>query len=165
MTEMPTPAADPRILLVDDEDPVREMLAKLLVRAYPHGVIHATPDAASALRLCEENAYDIVVSDQRMPGQDGVSFLRDVRARAPRAMRILLTAYPEERIALRGINEARLERFLTKPMAAQEFLAAIDEAWQAMRREDLKTAALARGLTTLKRELDEERERKRPRAR
>lgn len=149
----------PRFLLVDDEPMILETLASILRREFAGCTIDLAPDAAAGMARLDASDYDIVVSDYRMPGQDGVSFLRDVRARRPHAVRILLTAYPEQDAALRGINDAHLERFLTKPISVTEFGAAMREAWDAARAEAARASAFARGLNALRTELEEERAR------
>ena len=79
------------LLIVDDEPSGRSTLA-LLLRKRGHRVLEADGLAAAARRLGED-AFDLVVTDLRMPGGDGLDVLRAVKAQAPRTEVILLTAY------------------------------------------------------------------------
>ena len=63
-------------------------------------------------------AIDVIVSDQRMPSMTGVDVLREVKRRAPRAMRILLTGYADLTAIEASINEGEVFRYLTKPCPA-----------------------------------------------
>ena len=57
--------------------------------------------------LVRRDDFDVVISDQRMPGMSGVDLLREVKAIAPRAMRILLTGYADVQSVLRSVNVSR----------------------------------------------------------
>lgn len=82
-----------RVLLVDDDPPVRRALERLLKR---NGFVVAGFDCPlAALAQIAEFKPDTVVSDFKMPGMDGVAFLREVRARYPGARRCLLTGYAD----------------------------------------------------------------------
>lgn len=143
----------PRILIVDDEREIRDMLRRTLLRQYPGARVDVASSAKEATASMGSQSYDIIVSDYRMPGQDGVSFLRDVKRTSPRTIRILLTAFPEQDAAIRAINEAHLERFLTKPITMSGFVGAIREAWDAKVRENAQYAAFARSFRQLSIEL------------
>jgi CheY-like chemotaxis protein len=69
--------------------------------------------------------YAIVVSDQRMPGMDGVTFLSHIRALAPGTIRVLLTGQADMESAIAAVNEGNIFRFLTKPCATAVLLKAL----------------------------------------
>ncbi|HEY5898813.1 MAG TPA: response regulator, partial [Burkholderiales bacterium] len=115
----------PRVLCVDDEPHVLRALVWLLGGRFD--VCTAT-SAVDALSLVQKNDYDVVISDQRMPGITGVEFLRDVRRHAPRAMRILLTGYSDLDAMERSANESEVFRFIAKPWSVQELVAVVGEA-------------------------------------
>lgn len=119
-----------RILCVDDEPHVLRALQWLLKGDFE---VHAAGSAAEGMQLLERHDFDVVVSDQRMPGVTGVEFLQYVRSRAPRAMRILLTGYSDIDAIVRSINESEVYRFATKPWNIRALPALIAEAAEIAR--------------------------------
>ncbi len=101
-----------RVLCVDDEPHILRALQWLLKKEFE--VITAT-SAGEGIRLLQRNDFDVVISDQRMPGVTGVEFLREVRKSSPRSVRILLTGYAELDAMVRSVNESEVFRFITKP--------------------------------------------------
>ena len=80
-----------KILIVDDEKPLRDALARWFK---PNYECLTAPDAAEALKLIRENEdIALMISDVRMPGEDGVTLLRKAREIRPSLPAILLTAY------------------------------------------------------------------------
>jgi response regulator RpfG family c-di-GMP phosphodiesterase len=115
-----------RILYVDDE-PVnlrlmRDVFALLLHR--PDAVqTAATPE--EALRLVESEVFDVVISDQRMPGMCGTDLLALVRERAPRSARMIVTGFPDDQAVCEALRSGVAEAIVTKPWKAQELAAII----------------------------------------
>ncbi len=131
-----TPTAPQRgILLVDDEVMVLKTLARLL-RAEPFAVFTAeSPEAA--LDVLARESIQVVISDQHMPGRNGVELLKRVRELFPDVVRIMLTGYTEMNIAVDAINEGQVHRLMTKPWNDQDMRATVRQAldtWE-MRRE------------------------------
>lgn len=114
-----------RVLCVDDEPHVLRALTWLLGGQFE---VSTATDAVEALGLLQKNDYDVVISDQRMPGVSGVEFLRDVRKRAPRAMRILLSGYSDLDAMVGSANESQVFRFVAKPWNVQELSHLVAEA-------------------------------------
>ena len=83
-----------RILVVDDEEVVRELTVEILQRSgyKPHGV----PSAKDALELLDEEAFDLVVSDVVMPEMTGVEFLYELRKSRPSLPVVLMTGGSKE---------------------------------------------------------------------
>lgn len=130
-----------RVLCVDDEPHVLRALTWLLGGQFE---VSTATNAADALELVQKNDYDVVISDQRMPGVTGVEFLRDVRSRAPRAMRILLTGYSDLEAMEGSANEGEVFRFVTKPWNVKELSSVVAEAAAIARSapvEDLSAGA------------------------
>ncbi len=116
----PDPAA--HLLVVDDDDRIRSLLRKYLLR---NGFLVSTArDAAQARRVMAGLAFDLVVLDVMMPGEDGISLTRDLRARDSTPV-LLLTARgePDDRIA--GL-EAGADDYLPKPFEPRELLLRIN---------------------------------------
>lgn len=121
-----------RVLCVDDEPHVLRALQWLLQKDFD---IHTAATAADGLRAMQRHDFDVVVSDQRMPGVTGVEFLRQVRDVAPRAMRILLTGYSDLDAMVRSVNESEVFRFITKPWDIRTLPKLIAEAAEIARTE------------------------------
>lgn len=109
MTE--TSAEKAHILLVDDESNVLRAISRLL-RDYE---ITALTSAEEALLLAKEVKFDLVISDFRMPGMDGITFLTKFMKIQPDSIRMVLTGYADLESAQMAINEAGVYRFINKP--------------------------------------------------
>lgn len=113
------------ILCVDDEPHVLRALQWLLQKDFE---VHTASSAQDGLRVLAQHDFDVVVSDQRMPGVTGVEFLQAVRKASPRAMRILLTGYSDLEAMVRSVNESEVYRFVTKPWDIRELPRLVAEA-------------------------------------
>ena len=101
------------ILLVDDEEMVRESLASTLSReGYK---VHHADSGEGGLRVLKEQPIQLVISDHNMPQMSGVEFLKLVRERYPHVLRIMLTGDPDPQTIIRSINEGEVYRFIKKP--------------------------------------------------
>jgi putative nucleotidyltransferase with HDIG domain len=94
-------------------------------------MIFATDPAAALDSLSQEPA-DVVVSDMRMPELDGVAFLREIRARWPETIRIVLSGYADQGDALRSLPVAH--QFLAKPCDPDVLVAKVREAFELQER-------------------------------
>src|SRR5664279_1838720 len=111
----------PVLLAVDDDISVLEAVVQDLRRQY--GATYRIMRAGSgqaALDTCQQlsqrgDAVALFLSDQRMPGMTGVDFLEKAISVYPEAKRVLLTAYADTEAAIRAINTARIDYYLTKP--------------------------------------------------
>ncbi|UXY14428.1 response regulator [Chitiniphilus purpureus] len=110
-----------RILLVDDEAHILTALRRsLLTRdefdgSAPGYAITTFTDPKAALHASESQAFDLVISDYRMPHMDGVAFLTDFRYLQPDCLRIILSGQADMQALARAINEVEIYRFLSKP--------------------------------------------------
>ncbi|HEY3059736.1 MAG TPA: FAD-dependent oxidoreductase [Chloroflexota bacterium] len=113
--------AKPVILAVDDEAEVLNAIARDLSRQYGEEYrVRRAGSARSALDLLKRlqlsgDPVALFVIDQKMPGMTGVEFLAEAIAQFPDAKRVLLTAYADTQVAIRAINEIRLDHYLLKP--------------------------------------------------
>jgi response regulator RpfG family c-di-GMP phosphodiesterase len=114
----------PKVLLVDDEPRVIETLAQLLRREFDVRTASVPQDALRTLNEISDLA--VVVSDMRMPGMDGATFLHEIMVRRPDVARILLTGEAGREGAIRAVNEGQILRFLTKPCPIEDLKKAID---------------------------------------
>jgi len=109
MTENSTEKA--KILLVDDESNVLKAISRLL-RDYD---ITAITSPEEALLIASKTNFDVVISDYRMPGMNGVEFLIQLMKIQPDSIRMILTGYADLESAQTAINEAGVYRFINKP--------------------------------------------------
>jgi len=119
------------ILIVDDEEFVRRALARAL-REGPYEVLEAE-DAKSALQLLREKEVDVVISDLKMPGINGLSLLRIIKDHYPDVIRIMLTGFGDMDTAIKATNEAEIFRFFTKPWDRKELLNGLSQAMKIRR--------------------------------
>ena len=116
----------PRILCVDDEPNVLEGLSLHLRRRFD---VATAQSGADALALLERDGpTDAIISDMRMPGMDGATFLGKARQRHPDSVRMLLTGQADMASAISAVNDGQIFRFLTKPCAPADMLAAVTAA-------------------------------------
>ena len=118
------------ILLVDDDDQLRDSFYNLL-RMEGHEVRTAA-SGESALALAEEALPDAVIMDVRMPGMDGLSTLRQLRAKEPRLPVIIMTAYSTTESAIEAIKLGAFD-YILKPFDIPDVLTLLDKALQAGR--------------------------------
>ena len=113
-----------RILVADDEPSFRELLADIL-EAAGHEVVEAR-DGEEALAALERGVYDLVLTDQRMPGIGGLELLRRIRQRAAPPPVVMLTAYGTIPEAVEAVRLGAAD-YLTKPLPSPAaLLAAVD---------------------------------------
>ncbi len=116
----------PRVLCVDDEPRVLEGLESNLAWSYDVQTAPGGVEGLEAIR--REGPFALVISDMRMPGMDGATFLGEVRKAAPDTTRMLLTGYSDIDAAMEAVNKGNIFRFLNKPCAADVLLPAVEAA-------------------------------------
>src|SRR3954469_7575024 len=105
-------ASSARILVVDDERSMREMLAILLKRE-GHEVAVAE-NGRGAIDLLNQRPFDLIVSDARMPDVDGLEVLRHARSVNPSIIAIMVTAYGSPDL-IRGVAQLGVNDYVEKP--------------------------------------------------
>jgi eukaryotic-like serine/threonine-protein kinase len=114
-----------RLLFVDDDERILNAVRALFRQDYE--VVTAAGGEA-ALEALRQGAFHVVVSDQRMPGVTGVELLRQARALAPNAVRILLTGYTDLAALVGSINQGEIFKFVMKPWDNEELKKAVGDA-------------------------------------
>jgi two-component system phosphate regulon response regulator OmpR len=113
---------DAHLLIVDDDERIRGLLQKFLMR---NGYLVSTArDAAQARRILQGLEFDLVVLDVMMPGEDGITLTRDLRKRLTTPI-LLLTAKGETANRIEGL-EAGADDYLVKPFEPKELLLRIN---------------------------------------
>lgn len=134
-----------KILLVEDEQPIREMLRYALERE--NYLVEEAGDATQAREFLTRNRPDLVIVDWMMPGETGVEFIRrlrkdDVLADLPV---IMLTARVEEMDKVKGLDTGA-DDYLTKPVAIKELMARIKAILRRTSKADADDKLVADGL-------------------
>ncbi|WP_321830323.1 response regulator [Thalassovita sp.] len=128
---------DAHLLIVDDDERIRSLLQKFLIR---NGfLVSAARDAAHARRLLSGLDFDMIVMDVMMPGEDGVSLTRDLRQTMSTPI-LLLTAKGETTDRIAGL-EAGADDYLSKPFEPKELLLRINAILRRMPEPEAKDAA------------------------
>src|SRR5450759_4921311 len=111
------------ILVAEDEAAVRESLAELL-RDEDYQVT-AVADGAAAINALDTSEFDLVLSDVRMPGADGLAVLRHTREVAPQTLVLLMTAHATVDSAIEALRRGAQD-YLLKPIMLEDVLHKID---------------------------------------
>ena len=114
-----------RVLVVDDEARFRQLYQQVLEDAGTNA--SAAASAEEALAIIEAGGIDMVVSDVRMPGADGIDLLRRSRASQPEIPFLLVTAYADIRDAVAALKLGAVD-YLAKPVDLDELVAAVRDA-------------------------------------
>ncbi len=132
-----------RVLVVDDEPGLRQSLGLLLADAGYD--VAAEGDAARALERALAEPFDLVLCDVRMPGLDGLAFLRAYQQRGGSALVIMMSAYGGEEAALAAMKEGAYD-YIPKPFRPDEVVLTLRKAEERER--------LRHTVATLKAQLD-----------
>lgn len=118
---------DVRILVVDDDAPIRRLLGALLKRGLPGAVeIREAATGEDALLALKDGKYDLVLSDYRMGAVNGVDVLESAAARHAGAARVLITGYADVPVAVDGVNRGQMDGFVTKPWDNDRLVALVE---------------------------------------
>ena len=131
LTDAPVAAPLPgkgRLLLVDDEENILKSIRRVLRRG--DWVIETALDAETGLELLERFSPEVVISDFRMPGMNGVDFLSKVKERSPRTQRIMLTGQADQQAIEEAINRSEIFRFVAKPWNDSHLVLTVKSAFE-----------------------------------
>jgi len=115
----------PRVLVVDDEASIRDLLSKTLALAEYE--VDTASDATTALGRVRASEYDLLIADLRMPGMDGLSLIRQVKRFRAALPVIIITGFSSESSAIEAVNLG-VAGYLRKPFRVPEVLAAAAKA-------------------------------------
>jgi len=114
-----------RILIVDDDEVVRRSYLRSLERISRN--VEAASDGEEALQTMEQNPFDVVLLDLRMPGQDGLSVLRTIKQKWPESEVVIITGYPTVASAKEAVRLGAYD-YVAKPVAPQDVISVTDGA-------------------------------------
>jgi excisionase family DNA binding protein len=121
----PTPDRRARILVVDDEAGIRELLSKTLALAEYE--VDLAPGGQEALERLRGFHYDLLITDLKMPGVDGLTLIREARRFLPQLPIIIITGFSTEASAIEAINLG-VNGYLTKPFRVPKVLSVAAKA-------------------------------------
>jgi two-component system response regulator HydG len=142
----------PKVLVVEDEPSVREALSVLFKRN-GFDVEGAESGDGAIGWLSDHGPVDLVITDLRLPGQDGIAVLKAARSQDPLAKVIVVTAQGDEDFAMKACNEGAF-RYLKKPYKNQELILNARQALEMHALEE-KNVRLARENQALQRRVGE----------
>ena len=111
-----------KILLIDDDEWIRDSL-KIFFEAEGCNLL-ALETAEEGLSALEDQAFGLIIVDYKLPGLDGLEFLKRIHNTQPGAMKILITAYRNDNV----VSEARklkVQGFIEKPFTSDTFMASL----------------------------------------
>jgi response regulator RpfG family c-di-GMP phosphodiesterase len=141
------PARPQIVLLVDDEADIRDSL-KVLLEMSIQGIEVRTAELESLTQA--PGPVDLIITDYKMPGMNGLEFLQRAQKIAPKVPRILVTAFPDLEIAIKAINEAGIENFFTKPFEPEQVVGVVRELLQEQRAQAMRDRSFARSLDAVR---------------
>lgn len=137
-----------RLLLIDDEEVIHQSVGRFLEKL-GYEVVHAS-SGEEGLRLLEEQGADLVISDIRMPGLDGIGLLRELARRALDTEVVLITGHGDLEVAVEALRNGAFD-FFSKPIRLEELVLCLERTrrFQEVRREkarvERRLEALLRG--------------------
>jgi DNA-binding NtrC family response regulator len=131
-----------RILAVDDEVHMLRLLERIIAEKTPYPIV-TTNSPLEVPRLLEEQRFDLILTDLKMPGMDGLDILRAVKERGRGEEIIILTAFGSLETAIEALSNDVFD-YITKPFKKEQILFTVHKAmrWQRLRREAEATAAI-----------------------
>ena len=123
--QMPARSTRQRVLVVDDEASIRDLLSKTLALAEYE--VDTAPDGTAALDRMRAFSYDLLIADLKMPGMDGLTLIRQAKRIKADLPVIIITGFSTESSAIEAVNLG-VAGYLTKPFRVPQVLAAASKA-------------------------------------
>jgi DNA-binding NtrC family response regulator len=125
-----------RILAVDDELDMLALL-KMIIEGYSDHQVTVTNNPLEASELLGKETFDLILTDLKMPGMDGMELLAQAKERDEDALVLVITAYGSLESAEEAMTKGAFD-FITKPFRKEQILLAIDKAmrWREMVRQN-----------------------------
>ncbi|MEM9487690.1 MAG: response regulator [Myxococcota bacterium] len=115
------------LMIVDDEEEILKMLARLFKREY--NVVTAN-GGEDGLKKFDDARPELVLSDQRMRGMTGIEMLKVMKEREPGIVSLLITGFADIDVVIEALNHKLLHRYVTKPWDNDELIELVKEAQQ-----------------------------------
>ena len=120
-----------KILIVDDEPDMLKLLSMILREKTPYEII-TTNNPVEAVELAKQGGFDLVISDLKMPGLDGMEIIDAVKKVDEDIPVIIITAFASVESASEAIQKGGFD-FITKPFRKEQILFTIDKALKLLK--------------------------------
>jgi DNA-binding NtrC family response regulator len=126
---------DQHILAVDDEPHMLKLLERIILEKTPYKIT-TTSNSLEVPEILEERTFDLIISDLKMPGLDGMDLLRMVKERQRPEEMIIITAFGSLETAIEALSLGVFD-YITKPFKREQIIYTVDRAmrWQGLKRE------------------------------
>ena len=131
-----------RILSVDDEPHMLKLLERIITEKTPYQVT-TTSNSLEVPSLLEQNSYDLILADLKMPGMDGMDILRLVKEKERFEEVVMITAFGSLETAIEALSLGVFD-YITKPFKKEQIIFTINRAmrWQGMKRESAEISRI-----------------------
>ena len=113
-----------KLLVVEDDQYLREEILRILGRRTNYKVMAAS-DGEEALKVAQEERFDLLITDVRMPGIDGIELLERLKAERPSLVSIIITAFADEQATIKALKIGAND-YIRKPFSIRDLINAID---------------------------------------
>jgi two-component system response regulator HupR/HoxA len=137
------------VLIVDDQVEILNSLRRLLRREF---TVVTASSGSEAMAELEKDEFAVIISDQRMPEMDGVTFLSKSLDLQPLALRLLITGYADIDATIGAVNQAKVDHYIAKPFEPEDVLLLIRQSAEKYRQRRYEKEA-REALLTEKQEL------------
>ncbi len=139
----------PQILIVDDDTALLQALPRMISLRIVGVGVDTSESAQAALEQIQEHDYDVIVSDIKMPGMDGLELLAKIQELRPDTPTLLITGHGEHNLAIRALRGGAYD-YIQKPIDRDDFVASLHRAIQTRQlRRQVKDLLLALELHAL----------------
>lgn len=145
----PAPTRLSRLLIVDNDHDTLESLQDFLQLCLPRVEVVSASSAREGLRMLATHSVDAVLCEFRLPGMNGVQFLKECRRIQPAAVRMLCTSFPTMVMAIQAVNEAKIDHLFRKPLEPTALTAVLTRALDATRSATTRQLAFSGVLRVL----------------
>ena len=111
-----------KILLIDDDEWIRDSLS-IFFEAEGCRVL-ALETAEEGIAAIKDQAFDLIIVDYKLPGLDGIEFLKRIRYTQPDAIKLLITAYRSENV-ISEAKKLKVQGFIEKPFTSETIMASL----------------------------------------
>ncbi len=131
-----------RILAVDDEPHMLKLLERIISEKTPYQIT-TTSNSLEIPDILEQSTFDLIISDLKMPGLDGMDLLRMIKEKGRTEELIIITAFGSLETAIEALSLGVFD-YITKPFKREQIIFTVDRAmrWQSVRREATQMAEI-----------------------
>ncbi len=115
------------VLVVEDEPDILDTFKDLLEQSLPGVAVVAARSGAAGVHALTQQPVDLIMSDFKMPGMDGIEFLVQAKRDYPNVPRIMFTAFADDELAERALQEAIVDGFISKNLDPLEIIRQVAE--------------------------------------